>query len=733
MKTKKYTIEFASKPLVAEFSDLADQANGSALIRYGETVILATAVMSKLKREGIDYFPLTVEYEEKFYAAGQILGSRFVRREGRPSDEAILVGRMTDRSIRPLFDQKVRNEVQLTVMALSIDGENDPDIPAVIAASLALGTSNIPWAGPVSAIRIAYPNFIINPSYQERENSELDMVICGKNKKINMIEAGAKEVPENIINEALKKSIKELEELQEFQEKIIQEIGKEKIAVEIKPEPEGMRELFNKHFFKRLEDAIYSPPAFGELPEKNCRSLALEQLREEWIEATKTEFGEKEKAEAANFYEKIIDEIVHSNILKHDKRPDARKLNELRPLFSQVNILPRVHGSALFFRGGTHVLSVATLGAPGDVQLIEGMEIQTKKRFMHHYNFPPFSSGETGKTGSPGRREVGHGALAERGLAAIIPPKEEFPYTIRVVSESLASNGSTSMGSICASCLALMNAGVPIKNPVAGIAIGLMMEGENYKILTDIQGPEDHNGDMDFKAAGTKNGITAIQMDVKVEGVTTKILEEALEKAREARIKILENMLNTLPKPAKELPPQAPRIVKLSIHPDKIREVIGPGGKVINKITETTGAEIDIEQDGTIFVTGKNEKSANQAVEIIKEITHEYQVGETFKGIVSRIFEFGAMVEFAPGQEGLIHISELAPFRVNKVTDVVNIGDPIPVKIVGIDEMGRINLSLKAIDPNYARGKTTPASTTERRPSERRETGYSKTDRRQRD
>ncbi len=704
METKKYATEFAGKTLTAEFSNLAEQTNGSVLITYGETVLLATAVMSPNERLGIDYFPLTVDYEEKFYAAGEILGSRFIRREGRPSDEAVLLGRLIDRTIRPLFNQKTRNEVQVAVLALAVDGENDPDVPAIIAASLALGVSDIPWNGPVGAARIVYPDFAVNPKYAEREKINLDIIACGKNGEINMIEAGANEAPDDIVAEALEKAAAEIEKIQQWQEKIIKEIGKEKSLPILKEEPAGIRESFNKNFRQRLEDAIY-------VKEKTERNTALENLKNEWLKSVLAEFN----ADAARFAEEIFEEstneIIHLNALKKERRPDARKIDEVRSIFAGINILPRVHGSGLFMRGSTHVLSVVTLGAPGDFQVIEGMEVKAKKRFMHHYNFPPFSSGETGRMGAPGRREIGHGALAEKALVAVIPTSDEFPYTIRIVSECLSSNGSTSMASVCASSLALMAAGVPIKKPVAGISVGIMLGGGEYKLLTDIQGPEDHHGDMDFKVAGTENGITAIQMDVKVDGIKPKILKEALERAKKARLEILGAIKKTIAEPLKELPPQAPRVLKMTINPDKIRDVVGPGGKVINKIIADTGAEIDIEQDGTIFITGKNMESANKALEIVKEITHEYQVGEIFeKGTVSRIFEFGAMVEIAPKVEGLVHISELAPFRVNRVTDVVNVGDIIPVKIIEIDEMGRINLSLKEVDPNYAGTRTKPSA-----------------------
>ncbi|QQG46652.1 MAG: polyribonucleotide nucleotidyltransferase [Candidatus Niyogibacteria bacterium] len=690
MQGKKYSTDIAGRKLEVEFSDLAAQANGSVLVRYGETTVFATATMAKSPRTGINFFPLSVDYEEKFYAAGQILGSRFVRREGRPSDEAVLNGRLIDRTLRPLFNKKSRNEIHVVIMALSIDGENDPDVPGILAASLAVATSDIPWDGPVSPLRLGIKNneIIFNPTYAEKEESGLDLVACARNGKINMIEAGAKEIPEEKIMQALKSALPEFAKIEKFQRDIIAEVGKEKMKLEFPEEPAEFLELFTSHIKPRLEDYIY-------ITEKPVRNTRLGELKKEWMDAVQEQFSGLVN-EADDLYEKAIDEIVHKNILEREKRPDHRKLNEIRSLYAEIGLLKRNHGSSLFFRGETHILSVTTLGAPGDVQLIEGMETQTKKRFMHHYNFPPFSSGETGRMGSPGRREIGHGALAERALEAVIPPKEIFPYTIRLVSETMSSNGSTSMGSVCASTLSLMDAGVPIKEPVAGIAMGLMMDSDGrFKVLTDIQGPEDHHGDMDFKAAGTKNGITAIQMDVKVDGVTLEMLKKALEDAREARIRIMEVMLKVLPKPRENISPHAPKIITININPDKIRDVVGPGGKTINKIIDETGAEIDIEQTGEIFITGKNQESAERAAEAIRNLTREYEVGEEFMGKVSRIFEFGAMVEIGPKQEGLVHISELAPYRVNKVRDIVNIGDEVPVKIISIDELGRVNLSIK--------------------------------------
>ncbi len=620
-----------------------------------------------------------------------ILGSRFVRREGRPSEEAILISRLIDRGLRPLFNQKIRNEVHVVALALSFDGENEPDIPAMLAASLALGTSSVPWGGPLASARIGRVGgkLVLNPARSELEKSDFDLVVSSKAGKINMLEAGCREIPEEDILAALEFALPELAKLEEFQKKIISELGKEKIMPPLKDEPAKMSELFETNFRSRLEEALYLQDA------KKTREANLIRLKNEWDEAVKKEVGEEWREVGNGFYEEKIDGIVHKNILEKNLRPDGRGLKELRSLWAEVGILPRTHGSGLFYRGETHVLSLATLGGPQDTQLVEGMSIRAKKRYMHHYNFPPFAPGETGRMGFTGRREIGHGALAERAILPVLPGVDEFPYTIRVVSEVLSSNGSTSMASTCGSTLALMDAGVPIKKPVAGIAMGLMMKDEaDYKVLTDIQGPEDHYGDMDFKAAGTERGVTAIQMDVKILGVSLKILKDALADAKAARETIMKTMLGAIGAPRKELSPFAPRILTLKINPEKIRDVIGPGGKMINAIIEETGADVDVEQDGTVFITGRS-PGAEKALEKIKEIAHEYQLGETFEGAVSRIFDFGAMVEFAPGQEGLVHISELAPFHVGRVQDVVDIGDRVPVKIIGIDELGRINLSIK--------------------------------------
>lgn len=692
MERKRFETTIGDKSFVVEFAPLATQANGSVLVSIGETVVLANAVMGEMARENIDHFPLTVDYEEKFYAAGRILGSRFMRREARPSEEAILISRLIDRSLRPLFDSRLRREVQITVLALSVDEKNDPDIVALLGASLALLTSDIPWGGPVSAARMARngANLLVNPTYEERKESDYDIVIAGAHELINMMEGEAAEAKEEELEDMLIAAQRSINQLNAFQEDIAKIMGKEKQRISFDEAPASLHQLFETRVRSRLADVVF-------LPEKTHRQTEIGIVKKEWMR----EASEREPAvslsAAEALFENALDEIVHAALIDEQRRPDGRKANEVRSLMAEVGILPRLHGSGLFFRGDTHILSVVTLGAPGDELLIEGMEVRAKKHFMHHYNFPPFSVGETGRMGAPGRREIGHGALAERALRAVVPDRETFPYTIRVVSETLSSNGSSSMGSVCASSLALMDAGVPLREPVAGIAMGVMIRDQNhYVILTDIQGPEDHYGDMDFKVAGTRNGITAVQMDVKVNGVSTELLLKAFIQARAARLEILAAMEKAIVAPRKELSAYAPRVLSMSIPVDKIREVVGPGGKVINEIIAQTGADIDIEQTGKIFITGPTKEATEKALARIEEITHEYETGEMFEnGRVTRIFGFGAMVEFAPGQEGLVHISELAHFRVNRVEDVVDVGDVVPVKIVSIDEQGRINLSIK--------------------------------------
>ena len=697
MKTESYEIEIGGKKLTAMFTDLADQAHGSVIIKYGNTTVLATAVMSNRKREGADFFPLTVDYEERFYAAGQILGSRFMRREGRPSDAAILSGRIIDRTIRPLFDQRIRNEVQVVITVLSID-KDEPDVLAVNAASIALATSDIPWGGPVSSIRVARQDntWVTLPSFKVEEGTEViegdcTLVVCGKDGHVNMIEMGGKEIPEDAVMTGLTYASKEIEKLQKFQKEIVAKRGKSKREILLADVGEDIVKLFAEHIEPKLEETIFFEAG-------RAREYAL---MDEWMKLVKAVEG-MDHAHAAHHFDEKVNEIVHRKAIKEGKRPDGRGFDDVRPLFAQAGGLsPVLHGTGIFYRGGTHVLSVLTLGGPQDSQLVEGMEIQGKKRYMHHYNFPPFSSGETGRIGGLNRRMVGHGALAEKALIPVLPTKENFPYTIRIVSESLASNGSTSMASVCGSTLALMDAGVPITEPVAGIASGLMMNSPTeYKVLTDIQGPEDHHGDMDFKVAGTKNGVTAIQMDVKVNGIPLPILKEAFEKARKARLTILETMKSAISAARPDISPYAPKIIVAMIRPDQIGMIIGSGGKTVNEIREQTGAEIDIEDDGTVFITGKN-GAAEKARDIILEMTHEYKAGEMYHGTVTRLMDFGAFVKIGHSAEGLVHVSEVAPFRIERIGDYIKLGMEVPVVVKEIDEKGRINLSIKRADKDF--------------------------------
>lgn len=701
MEKKEYSIDIGDKPLVAEFTDLAKQANGSVLLRYGNTAVLATAVMSAHEKEGLDYFPLTVDYEEKFYAAGEILGSRFMRREGRPSEEAVLSGRATDRTIRPLFEKHIRNEVQVVVTILSID-EDDPDVLAINAASLALATSDIPWNGPVSAIRIGRQNgseeLTINPPYAMRtaENESLDLLACGKDGLINMIEIGAKELPEGDIEKALSRANEEIEKLQEFQKKIVKDIGREKVVI-AKPEtPAAIVEAFSKEVEPKLASLFASD-----------KQVKPDELKHDFLKHV-GDVLEESVTIADDYFEEQADALVHREAVENDRRIDGRKMDEVRSLFAKAgDFSPILHGSGIFYRGDTHIFSTLTLGGPDDSLIIDSMEEQEgKKHFMHHYNFPPFSTGETGRIGGTNRRMIGHGALAEKALSAVIPPKETFPYTIRLVSEVLSSNGSSSMGSTCASTIALMDGGVPIKAPVAGIAMGLMMhDAQNYKVLTDIQGPEDHHGDMDFKVAGTRSGVTAVQMDVKVGGIPLSILSEAFADAKKARLHILDVIEKEIKEPRPELSPNAPYIEQLTIKPDQIGLVIGPGGKTINEIKDQSGVkEITIEDDGAVYITGEKQ-AVQHARKEIEELTREYKAGDRFEGEVTRILDFGAFVKIGRGTEGLVHISEIAPFRVEKVTDHLSIGQKVPVVIKEIDEKERINLSIKKADPDFVQEK----------------------------
>lgn len=677
MKSKQYTLEVGGKALVAEFNDLAEQAHGSVMLRFDNTVLLVTAVMGKLQKD-VDFFPLTVEYEERFYATGKILGSRFIRREGRPSDEAILSGRIVDRTIRPLFDHHIRNEVQVILTVLSL-GEGDIHSLGVIGASLALGTSDIPWNGPVSAIH--------------EVNSNFNLTACGKDGLINMIEVGGNEVGENIINKALSKASEEIERIQKWQTQIIKEIGKTKRVIEKPQLTNGTKELFDKEILPILPNYIFN----------DSNKEKLSEIAEIWINKFTNSIPDGNKSLAMELLDETINEILHNEAIDNDRRADGRKMDEIRKLFVKAGgISPIIHGTGIFYRGSTHVLSALTLGGPGDAQVLDGIEISENKRFMHHYNFPPFSTGETGRVGGTNRRMVGHGALAEKALLPVIPAKEIFPYTIRIVSEAFSSNGSTSMGSVCGSTLALMDAGVPIKSPVAGIASGLMMRNEKeYKVLTDIQGPEDHHGDMDFKVAGTRQGITAIQMDVKVNGIPLKILEEAFEKAKTARMQILDLIEKEIPKPRENISPNAPEILTLKIKQDQIGLIIGTGGKTIKEIKEKTEVEdITIEDDGTVFITGKN-GTAKKALEIIFNMTREYKVGEKFEGEVTRVMDFGVFVKIAGNTEGLVHVSEIASFRIERISDYIKEGMIVPVVIKEIDDKKRINLSIKQLDPNF--------------------------------
>lgn len=701
MNKKEYSIEIGGKTLSAEFNDWADQASGSVVVRYGNTTVLATAVMGS-KESNLDYFPLSVEYEEKFYAAGAILGSRFMRREGRPSDEAVLSGRIIDRTIRPLFPKGLKRDVQVIASVLSLE-EYDADVLGVIAASLAIGTSNIPWNGPVSAMRIGQrseDSFIINPTYADRdaEDARLDLLACGKDGLINMIEVGAQEVSEQTLEKGLQLASTEIEKIQSWQAMIIAERGVTKTAF---TSPEATPEMVS---------------AFAEIVEPRLAETngllgktELGTFKSDWIKAAAEKLPDIAAGKLDSYYEERLDAYVHDLAIKNGKRVDGRGMEEIRPLFAQAGgISPVIHGTGLFYRGATHVLGALTLGGPGDAQLIDSIEYRdAKKRFMLHYNFPPYSVGETGRMGGTNRRMIGHGALAEKALRAVLPSKDVFPYTIRIVAESLASNGSTSMASVCAGTLALMDAGVPIKRPVAGIAMGMMSDAKAgiYKVLTDIQGPEDHHGDMDFKVAGTSEGVTAVQMDVKVEGVPLNTLTEAFLQAKRARMQILGVITDAIAAPRADISPRAPKILTLAVKVDQIGLVIGPGGKTINGIRERTGAtDITIEDDGSIFITGKD-GAAEAAYKEISDLTREYEVGDRLEGPVVRMLDFGAFVKIGPNTDGLVHVSEIAPFRIENINSALAIGDVVPVVIKEIDEKGRYNLSIKAADPDFAARK----------------------------
>jgi polyribonucleotide nucleotidyltransferase len=697
MQTRSFSLELAGKTLTAEFTNLTEQANGSVLLRYGETAILVTAVMSEHENSSIGYFPLSVEFEEKFYAAGAILGSRFMRREGRPSDEAILSARIVDRTIRPLFNHKIRKTVQVVVTVLAV-GEDDPDVLGVIGSSLALAVSDIPWAGPVGAVRIGRNKesgaIILNPTYEERSRGVLDFEIlaCGQNGTINMIETAANEAAEGDILAVLEASTKIHHKIETWQQEIVATIGKTKQPTpHDTPAPELVAH-FETSFKQRLSETIFSDRA---------GKSHIYELKREFLESL--EDIEVSETDAGLYFEDMIDAELHRGAIEEGKRADGRPLDAVRELFAKAGgVSPVLHGSGIFYRGGTHIFSALTLGGPEAAQMIDTIETpDTKKRFMHHYNFPPFSVGETGRIGSFNRRMIGHGALAEKALAPVIPPQADFPYTIRLVSETLSSNGSSSMGSVCASTLALMDGGVPITRPVAGIASGVMINGEKYTLLTDIQGPEDEFGDMDFKVAGTTMGVTAIQMDVKVSGISIEILAGALEKAKAARLQILSVITAEIEAPRANISPRAPEIITLTILPEQIGLVIGGGGKTINGIREDTGVdEITIEEDGLVYITGKN-GTARAAAERIETLTKVYEVGDQVQATITRLTNFGAFAKIDAMNEGLIHISEIAPFRIDKMDGVLAEGEVVGVVISKVED-GKIGLSIKQIDPEFA-------------------------------
>lgn len=685
-------IEIGGRELVLETGKLAKQANGAVMARYGDTVVLCTVTASPGPKD-LDFFPLTVNYEERLYAVGKIPGG-YIKREGRPTQKAILASRLTDRPIRPLFPEGFRNDVQIVNLVMSVEQDNSPEITAMIGTSCALAISDVPFNGPIGGVIVARVNgeFVINPTVEQAAASEIYLVVAGTKDAIMMVEAEARELPEEVVLEAIIFGHEEIKKICTAIEEFAARVGKPKMEVVLHTVDAEVNKEVRAFAQERLVQAV-------SISEKHARNDAIEALNEETVEHFKAVYGDEADAKIADVKEVLYDIVKEEvrRLITHDKvRPDGRALDEIRPISCETSLLPRTHGSALFTRGQTQALSIATLGSIGDEQMLDGIDLEERKRFMHHYNFPPFSVGEARPLRPPGRREIGHGALGERALEMVLPDEKEFPYTIRVVSEVLESNGSTSQASICASTMALMDAGVPIKAPVAGVAMGLIKDGEHVSILTDIQGMEDHLGDMDFKVAGTAKGVTAIQMDIKIDGIDRSILQEALKQAYKGRLFIMEKMLATIDKPRKELSQYAPKIITMSIHPDKIREVIGAGGKIINKIIEETGVKIDIEQDGSIFIASSNQAANERAREIIESIVREVVVGEVYLGTVKRVEKFGAFVEVLPGKEGLVHISQLANERVAKVEDVVNVGDKITVKVTEIDNQGRVNLSRKA-------------------------------------
>ena len=694
---KVFSYNWGGRQLTVEIGQLAKQANGAVLVRYGDTVVLTAAVGTKQAKD-TDFFPLTVNYEEKMYAAGKIPGG-FIKREGRPSEHATLTARLIDRPIRPMFAEGFRNEVQITNTVMSVDPNCPPEMAAMFGSSLALCISDIPFDGPIAGVDVGRVNgeYVINPTTEQKENSDIELSVAGTATAINMVESSAKEVNEEDMLGALLFGHEEIKKLVAFQEEIVREVGKEKMEVTLLSFDPAIEAQVKDLFSQAMIHAIQTE-------EKLAREANIEKVKETAIEHFEAVLEENdEKAGLLKQVSQLVDNLekdeVRRLITEEKVRPDGRKIDEIRPLSSEIDLLPRVHGSGLFTRGQTQALTSATLAPLGEYQVIDGLGIEEGKRFIHHYNFPQYSVGSVGRAGSPGRREIGHGALGERALKQVIPSPEDFPYTIRLVSEVLESNGSSSQASICAGTLALMAAGVPIKAPVAGIAMGLISDGTNYTVLTDIQGLEDHLGDMDFKVAGTKDGITALQMDIKIQGITEQILREALTQAKKARFEILEELTSTIAEPRKELSPYAPKIEMISIHPDKIKVVIGRGGETINSIIDETGVKIDIDQEGHVSIASTDAAMIQRAKEIIEDLTREIEVGQVYEGTVRRIEKFGAFVEIAKGKDGLVHISELAHERVGKVEDVLALGDKVTVKVIEIDGQGRINLSRKALLP----------------------------------
>lgn len=685
-----YSIELGGRTLTMEIGKIAKQANGAVLVRYGDTAVVVAATGTKTPREGVDFFPLTVDFEEKMYAVGKIPGG-FIKREGRPAETAILTSRLIDRPIRPMFSEGYHNDVQIVATAVSVDPDNAPDIPAMIGASCALSISDIPFEGPIAGVRVGMIDgqYIINPTIEQAKVSRLNLAVAGTKDAILMVEAGAKEISEDEMLDAIWFGHEEIKKLVEWQEKIMAEVGKPKMEVPVYEPPAELAAEIEAYGAEQLKAALMDA-------NKLEREENVARIKAEIADAFMEKYPDNAK-DVAYITQKLVKKIVRRTISVDKIRPDGRALDEVRPVTCEVGLLARPHGSALFTRGQTQILNVLALAPLSEAQTLDGLGIELTKRYIHHYNFPPYSVGETKPLRSPGRREIGHGALAERALLPVIPSEEEFPYAIRLVSETLESNGSSSMGSVCASTLSLMDAGVPIKAPVAGVAMGLVKDGDYFTILTDIQGLEDALGDMDFKVAGTKNGITAIQMDIKIDGINKEIFKQALAQAKRGREHIMGIMLDCIAEPRKELSKYAPKITTIHVDPEKISKIIGPGGKTIKKIVEETGAKIDIEEDGRVYIAAVNSEEAAKAIDMINGITAEAEVGKVYTGKVTRLMAFGAFVEILPGKEGLVHISQLSTERVNKVEDVVSVGDEIVVKVTEIDQKGRINLSRKAV------------------------------------